>query len=131
MKVVNDPTGATGAKLVAPPESEWDEVVWSRISQAFAEPTDPHDSTLTYAPTQIVAEVLRDDGYDGIRYQSSMRKDGVNVALFDVSSAKGSDPQLRRVKSIEYTYSNAGGIRFAGVPTPGDVFKTNSRATKI
>ena len=131
MKIVNDPTGSTGSKLVAPPESEWDEVVWSRISQAFAEPKDPHDSTLTYAPTQIVAEVLRDDGYDGIRYQSSMRKDGVNVALFDVSSAKGSDPQLRLVKSIEYTYSNGGGIRFAGVPTPGEVFKTNSRATKI
>ena len=100
MKMVNDPTGSTGSKLVAPPESEWDEVVWSRISQAFAEPTDPHDSTLTYAPTQIVAEVLRDDGYDGIRYRSSMRKDGVNVALFDVSSAKGSDPTGSRRTSV-------------------------------
>ena len=76
-----------------------------------------------YAPTQVVAEVLRDEGYHGIRYQSAMRKDGVNIALFDVSSAKGSDPQLKRVSRIEHTFSKAGNIRFAKVPTPGTVFK--------
>jgi len=59
-----------------------------------------------------------------------MRKDGVNVALFDVTSAKGSDPQLRRVKSIEYTYSDGGNLRFVGVPTPGEVFKIREPAAE-
>jgi len=128
MTLVSDPTGKESAKLIPPPESDWDEVVWSSISQAFAEPTDPQDSTLTYAPTQIIAEVLRNDGYDGIRYQSSMLKEGVNVALFDVQSAKGSEPELKRVTSIKYKYSRGGTVRFAGVPTPGEFFKEVERA---
>lgn len=109
--------------FTAPPENEWDEVVWGRISYAFAEPTDPHDSNLTYAPTQILAEALRDEGYDGVLYQSSMRSRGVNVALFDVSSASGSEPELKRVNSIEYGYSESPNMRIVKPPPAGATFK--------
>ena len=38
-----------------------------------------------YLPTQCICEFLKANGFDGIRYQSSLCKSGANIALFDVS----------------------------------------------
>lgn len=35
-----------------------------------------------YAPTQIIAELFKKNGFDGVAYKS-MLADGYNVALFD------------------------------------------------
>jgi len=95
---------------IDPPEGEWDEIVWGRVSHAFAVPTDPHDSNLTYVPTQIIAEVIREAGYDGIAYQSAMHWGGKNVALFDASSANLFACELKRVRKIEYSCTTSGRV---------------------
>lgn len=41
-----------------------------------------------YVPTQVIAELLKNSGYDGIFYKSSLSKDGVNVAFFDPKVAE-------------------------------------------
>jgi hypothetical protein len=85
-----------------PPETEWDEIVWSNIDGAFLRPTDPDDSHLTYAPTQLIAEVLRDAGYDGIAYRSGLHKGGTNFALFELDVARLFACQLFDVKKVSY-----------------------------
>lgn len=40
-----------------------------------------------YVPTQIIAELIKSLGYDGIAYKSSLAN-GHNIALFDLESAK-------------------------------------------
>lgn len=63
------------------------EAVWADIDEAFSRPVSRDDSsTAEYAPTQILAELFKDAGYDGIAYNSHFNG-GFNLALFDVLSA--------------------------------------------
>jgi hypothetical protein len=67
---------------------EIDKQVWTDINAAFSAPVERADAGLTYVPTQIIAETLRLQGYDGIAYKSGYGEDGFNVALFDLLSTK-------------------------------------------
>jgi RES domain len=80
----------SGSDYKPPAEDERDDVVWGAIGHAFAVPATQNEAYLTYAPTQILAEVLRDEGYDGIAYRSAMSWSGYNVALFDSRRARHS-----------------------------------------
>lgn len=61
--------------------------VWADIDQAFSRPVSREDSgAAEYAPTQILTELFKDAGYDGIAYNSNFGG-GHNVALFDITSA--------------------------------------------
>jgi RES domain len=57
--------------------------VWTYIDQAFSEPVTHSDDRADYAPTQILAEVIREEGYDGILYRSKLSDSdrGVNVVF--------------------------------------------------
>ena len=91
-------------------EGEWtdEEIeaqVWIDINMAFSEPTDRSDGSLDYVPTQIIAETLRRQGYDGIGYKSSYGEKGFNVALFDLDAARLRSCGLVRVKDVSITVS--------------------------
>jgi RES domain len=62
--------------------------VWGDIGFAFAKPTTRNESNLDYIPTQILSEEFKDQGYDGIIYKSLLDEKGLNIALFDVQTAK-------------------------------------------
>jgi len=73
-------------------KTEWttDEIerqVWTDINDAFSLPVERSDAGLTYVPTQIIAETLRLQGYDGVAYKSGYGENGFNIALFDISGA--------------------------------------------
>ena len=55
------------------------------ISKEFSYPNygNPED----YLPTQYLCEYLRQKGFDGIRYKSSVSPEGTNLIIFDTSSA--------------------------------------------
>src|SRR6202023_1522061 len=58
--------------------------VWTRIDQAFSEPVTHADNHADYAPTQILADVLKEQGYDGVCYRSSLSSEkGFNIAFFN------------------------------------------------
>ena len=40
--------------------------VWDDINNAFSKPINPNDPETEYVPTQIIAEVFRKEGYDGL-----------------------------------------------------------------
>ena len=60
--------------------------VWRDIDRAFSEPVTDSDDHADYATTQLIAELFRKNGFDGIAYRSALGQ-GHNVALFDLNAA--------------------------------------------
>jgi len=94
---------------------------WERISGAFSTPVNPNDTSADYAPTQVLAEAFRNEGYDGILYRSLLGS-GANVALFDLGAAQLSNRQVFRVKRLSCEFDKLSEI-FAG---PGQSFQNMS-----
>jgi RES domain-containing protein len=61
--------------------------VWAHIDQAFSKPMTNNDQVAEYVPTQVIAELFRHEGMDGILYRSSLGK-GSNIVLFDLEVAE-------------------------------------------
>jgi hypothetical protein len=101
-----------------PTDDEMDSMLWEHINDAFAEPVTSTDEVADYAPTQILGELFKCAGYDGIRYKSkcsefesleasgsrervdeiraSKPSAGLNVALFKVADADFTISRLYR-----------------------------------
>ena len=90
-------------KRLTPEEVE--KTVWSNIDRAFAQPISRHDEVAAYAGTQIIAELFKSAGYDGIAYRSNFGRDGHNVALFDIDAARLLNCQLHRVEAVDMKFS--------------------------
>jgi len=88
-----------------PDEPERTEVVWAKMNASFSLPISNSDSVSDYAPTQIIAEVFKSLGYDGVAYGSSLRKEGVNIALFDLDSASIVERSLYRVAGVDFRFN--------------------------
>jgi hypothetical protein len=93
--------------LPEPPQPERAAVVWGCIDRAFSEPVDRSDDVAGYAPTQIIAELLKLEGYDGVKYRSSLNEGGHNVVLFDVSSTEIRERKLCTVRRLDYYFEDA------------------------
>jgi RES domain len=63
------------------------------------------DDVADYAPTQVLAELFRREGYDGVAYKSAFGKDGYSIALFELDSAAQLNGALHEVQSVEYKFS--------------------------
>ena len=88
----------------APDLSKWEETVWGDIGRGFSEPTTSSDSTADYAPTQVIAELFRSEGYDGIAYKSKFGDDGYNIALFDLEDAELISCCLYDVSTLQFSF---------------------------
>lgn len=82
-----------------------EKIVWAYIDHAFSQPVTRSDNTAHYAATQILAEVFRSEGYDGIIYRSAYSADGYNVALFDLNCADQIDSSLYEVKNAIFEFA--------------------------
>lgn len=75
-----------------------DEWLLIYIQSAFSSPTNNPDD---YIPSQIITEHLRNQGYDGIRYSSSLHNGGYNLTVFDVTKCEAifsTDLRLENIK---------------------------------
>ncbi len=79
--------------------------IWWDIDQEFAKPTVDSAKTLDYVPTQYLAEVLKNKGYQGILYRSSLAKDGYNLALYslDALNIKITKVELYGISGLAYS----------------------------
>ena len=84
---------------------EIENAVWSNIDGVFARPVGRDDDVATYVPTQIIAELFRSEGYDGLAYRSNFGDGGYNIALFDIDAAKLLNCQLQRVDAVKIEFS--------------------------
>jgi hypothetical protein len=73
------------------------------ISYFFSIPYQPSE-TVSYAPTQYLAEAFRTHGFGGIRYDSAMVPGGRNLVLFDPGHAKVTSTYLVVVAEVNYEY---------------------------
>ncbi len=87
-----------------PSPLEWDNVVWSDIDRAFTTPVTRGDDSGDYVATQILVELFRDEGFDGIAYRSAFGERSTNLALFDLDSAALTGCQLHEVSSVKMNF---------------------------
>ena len=87
-----------------PDDSEKEKAVWAQIGQAFSEPTTPSDGTADYVPTQVIAELFKTNGCDGIAYKSAFGDDGYNIALFNLADAELTACALHEAKSLKFCF---------------------------
>jgi RES domain len=59
-----------------PKDEELEEIVWGEINSALSQPVQKSDDPINYIPTQILCELFKVNGADGIAYKSSVRKGG-------------------------------------------------------
>ena len=85
-------------------DSKHEDIAWAWIDGAFSEPVSQLDDPLEYIPTQVIAEFFKTEGYDGIKYRSSVAP-GYNIALFDVNAAKIVETMLYYTNDICYRFS--------------------------
>lgn len=108
LKILNCTSDKQGASFYfdEPDPSKREEAVWRDIDRAFAEPVTRSDDTADYAPTQILAELFRENGMDGVGYRSALGT-GHNLALFELNCAEVINGQLVKVDSLDITFSQA------------------------
>lgn len=71
------------------------------LDDEFAKPVDPSRENIDYVPTQYVAEVLRDAGFEGIVYRSALGHQR-NLALFELNAARCLSTELVQVQDLRY-----------------------------
>ena len=79
-------------------------MVWGDIGYGMSKPVTAEDSSLSYVPTQIIAESLRNHGLDGIAYKSLLTEDGVNIAIFNTNDADLVACGLMETRAIQFTF---------------------------
>lgn len=87
-----------------PDASKKEEAVWTQIDQAFSTPVTSEDDSADYVPTQVITELFKNEGYDGIAYKSAYGDDGYNIALFDLDDARLTTFILHEVKSAKFIF---------------------------
>lgn len=89
--------------------------IMGMIQGAFSKPTNNADD---YIPTQIIAEYIKNLGYDGIRFNSSLHSGGVNLPIFNYEKCEVISSQDFRIENIKLTAR----ATMASASYPGDLF---------
>ena len=55
-------------------------------------------------PTQFITEFIKSNGYAGVAYTSTMRTEGINVAVFDESIFECVAVHTVEINNISYSY---------------------------
>lgn len=95
-----------------PTPEEKERAVWIDIDNAFSHPVTGSDDAADYVPTQILAELFRDAGYDAVIYRSQFGEKGYNIALFNLGDAEAINGTPYEVTGIEVKFKEAGDISF-------------------
>lgn len=73
--------------------------LYNTIGTRFSRPNN--GDTSKYIPTQYIAEEIKNMGFDGLRYRSSLNEGGYNVVLFNPNDCEAVSSELIEVKGIE------------------------------
>jgi hypothetical protein len=84
-------------------ELEYEEAVWKFVDKAFAKPVTRTDDAADYAITQILAEIFRREGYDGIAFKS-LFGEAYTIALFDLEAAEFLSCHLFTTQKVEHHF---------------------------
>lgn len=110
MNCTSDDKG-TMIYLKEPEPGKREVAVWKDIDKAFSMPVTSDETTADYAPTQILAELFKNNGVDGIAYRSSLGK-GHNRMLFDLEVAYPINCTLYGAKKVSFDFIQADSTYF-------------------
>lgn len=82
--------------------------VWIDVDNAFSRPITLSDDAADYVPTQILAELFRDAGYDAIVYKSQFGENGFNIVLFNPDDADAIHCGPYEVTALKVAFKEAG-----------------------
>ena len=68
------------------------------IGEHFSMPNA--DNPRKYIPTQFLTEKIKELGFDGLRFRSSLKQGGVNIVLFEPESCEAISSDLVEIKHI-------------------------------
>jgi hypothetical protein len=83
-----------------PNAAERQRACWRDINRAFARPVERSDHAPDYVPTQVIAEMFRRAGLDGIGYGSSLGS-GLNIALFGLGDAEVMNCTVHAIANVK------------------------------
>ncbi len=66
----------------------------------LAWPLERDDNPSDYIPCQSLVERIKETGFDGMKYTSSLDPDGKNIVLFDPAVAKYQESWLVRISDV-------------------------------
>lgn len=92
---------------------EKEKAVWIDIDNAFSRPLSVSDDTADYVPTQILAELFRDSGYEALVYKSQFGEKGFNVVVFNPDDTAAVNCAPYEVTGIEVAFKQVGNRWFA------------------
>lgn len=99
-----------------PSASEKCTAVWAEIDNAFSIPASRSSDRSDYAPTQILAELFRSVGYDGIAYKSNFDGNhGFNIALFSLDCVNIIDCDVYKVNNINVNFEKISSLDDEGI----------------
>ncbi|MEW4402088.1 RES family NAD+ phosphorylase [Agrobacterium tumefaciens] len=87
---------------------EKERAVWISIDNAFSRPVTRSDDMADYVPTQILAEVFKNAGYDAIGYKSQFGENGLNIVLFNPDDADVINCAPYQVTGLEVSFKEIG-----------------------
>jgi hypothetical protein len=73
------------------------QIFFDTISELFSRPSSRNNDN--YQVPQYLSEHIRKLGFDGIKYKSSLKKDGSNIVLFDISKNENVNPKNYKILS--------------------------------
>jgi len=76
----------------------------THLEDELSRPVLPREADLEYLPTQYLCEFIKNCGYDGLVFRSSL-SDGVNVTLFNENHVQYVDKQVYQVTRLSYSQS--------------------------
>ncbi|KAA1258946.1 RES domain protein [Rubripirellula obstinata] len=98
----------------SPVESvEYERAAWSDIAGAFATPVTRGDDPRDYLATQVLTELFRSQGFEGLAFRSSLNqcdadldKVGYNVVLFDYENLLETSSKVVEILQLDLRYKS-------------------------
>ncbi|HBX38304.1 MAG TPA: hypothetical protein DEG76_13880 [Pseudohongiella sp.] len=75
---------------------------FTHLEEELSRPVLPREADLEYLPTQYLCEFIKNCGYDGLVFRSSL-SDGVNVTLFNESHVEYLEKSVYEVTRLTYS----------------------------
>ena len=122
LKIVDCTKGADQNRFFfegEPTAKERHETVWGHIAQAFRQPVTRDDDIAEYAPTQIIAEIFRAEGFDGLGYRSAFGADRFNIALFDLDAGRLVRCSLHEIRDVKLDHAEMANPYFMKIEDDG------------
>lgn len=86
-----------------PEDDGWLDGIWFQVNEAFSQPVVNEPSNAAYVPTQILSELFRHSGYDGLVCKSHLGE-GKNYILFQLTDADMKNSELMTTKQVNYNF---------------------------